>query len=101
MVYYLQNYVTFYDDILQLVHYVGNDVTDTLPRSPFCVTMALNIGSTILPGLTGIHTGRKTFDILIVKETLFIKKILIIMNNQLPQNTSKFSGHTRDNSLTF
>ena len=39
MVYYLQNYVTFYDDILQLVHYVGNDVTYTLPRSPFCAPL--------------------------------------------------------------
>ena len=73
MVYYLENYVSFYDDIFQLVHYVGNDVTDTLPRSPFCaplelaqnfraihcdVTMALNIGSTV------IHNGRKTFDML-------------------------------------
>ena len=42
------------------------------------VTMALNIGSII-------HTGRKTFDMLIVKETLFIKKIIIIMNTQLPK----------------
>ena len=30
MVYYLENYVTFYDDIFQLVHYVGNDVTAIL-----------------------------------------------------------------------
>ena len=48
MVYYLENYVTFYDDIFQLVHYVGNDVT-----------------------------------------------AILVMNNQLPQNMSKFSGHTR------
>ena len=101
MVYYLQNYVTFYDDSLQLVHYVGNDVTDTLPRSPFfsrlfelaqnfraihCdVIMALNIGSTILPGLKGIHNGRKTVDMLWRKLRLFIKKIIIVMNNQLPK----------------
>ena len=30
MVYYIENYVTFYDDIFQLVHYVGNDVTAIL-----------------------------------------------------------------------
>ena len=48
MVYYLENYITFYDDIFQLVHYVGNYVT-----------------------------------------------AILVMNHQLPQNTSKFSGHMR------